>query len=629
MNKHFIATALISSLLTLTACGGGGSSTPSSTEQPNSNTNESPVVDAGNNASIMEGDSYSFSATASDPENSSLTYLWTQTSGSDVSILNENTLAASFVSGDITQTETLQFKLTATDSEGKQASDVISIEVVPYTLSLSIPPTIGEGCEFTFNINQVEGKEINSIQWSILSNTNELVVDGDSDNPIISTIIPDSGEFSLNAEVTILSDSNVTAEVSSTFTSNKVLPQDIKSENYVIAKNETYLLCGDVNVWQNATLFIEEGAKLVTIDENKVNKIFMWGGVALFGTEDNRISVSNVVFENDFFSTNANVTFNAQYVDFSNFATVINDDGVTNINYSSFSSKYSQEDKGSLSHNIFHKGISIKPDGAIIRNNDIYCEGIESCISIASYMFGDGNINAKPLIEYNNIYNAGNNSITYDSDSFTNADIDLMSNYWGGISIDALSDVFVDANDVPDKSYVFLYEPMLQDKVIHTEFSPTANAFNSLLIESVFGVIGDVTVDDGLFPIDDDGSTIGSQYAVLNEGIDNSFIINFSSEIIPFELKNILIVIDGLLIEHNASLSADMTTLVINLEDRLPYGSKIAILIPYHDIKSLTEGTLVNNIEIPWDYVKDPLESNNGYNSYAYIFLMTYLPPNS
>jgi hypothetical protein len=94
-------------------------------------------------------------------------------------------------------------------------------------------------------------------------------------------------------------------------------------------------------------------------------------------------------------------------------------------------------------------------------------------------MFGSGFINAKPIISMNNFYNPQNKSITYNSDSFTQSNIDLRNNYWGGMTSTELDDVFFDANDTPDKAHIFLFEPMSNSVNDTTGISNSADSTDS------------------------------------------------------------------------------------------------------------------------------------------------------
>ena len=87
----------------------------------------------------------------------------------------------------------------------------------------------------------------------------------------ITTIIPDSGDYSLSA--TAIFTNGITSEISNSFVVNKALPKDIKSIDYVISSNQSQVVCHDVNIWNDATLKLEEGASLSSIDDTS-KKIF-------------------------------------------------------------------------------------------------------------------------------------------------------------------------------------------------------------------------------------------------------------------------------------------------------------------------------------------------------------------
>jgi hypothetical protein len=463
---------------TLTVTDDDGSTGSNSVSVTVIHINAAPTISAGDDSEAMEGDTVTLIGTSSDIDSSNLTYSWVQTSGASVTIENSDSLTASFDSLDINQEETLSFEVTVNDNAGAEnsiATDSVEVSIKPYDIAFNLPTTVGNGCEFSVELIDTYAIGIDSITWHVLSDTNELIVEGDAiENNSITTTIPDSGDYSLSA--TTIFTNGLTSEISNAFVVNKALPKDVKSIDYVISSNQSQVVCHDVNIWNDATLKLEEGASLSSIDDTS-KKIFMWGDVNVLGTETNRISISNVVFQNDFLNTDSTITINASYVDFINEATISNYDGTTNISYSTFDSHFNQEDEGTVIYNVFNKGFSTKPDGTIIKHNDIYCEGLSSCMYVSNYMFGSGYLSAKPTIEYNNIFDAANGSITYNNDSFTDGDIDLRNNYWGGKTLAELNDVFIDANDTPDKAYVFLFDPMLEVIAEHTNVAPIATAY--------------------------------------------------------------------------------------------------------------------------------------------------------
>ena len=116
-------------LLTLSACGGGGGG---STPGGGGTTNRAPVANAGADQSVDEQLGVTLDGTgSSDPDNDSLTYLWTQTGGASVTLANPNASQASFNGPDvgIGSSTTLTFALRVSDSAGAINTDTVDIVV--------------------------------------------------------------------------------------------------------------------------------------------------------------------------------------------------------------------------------------------------------------------------------------------------------------------------------------------------------------------------------------------------------------------------------------------------------------------------------------------------------------------
>ncbi len=94
---------------------------------------QNPVAEAGNNQSVSEGATVILDGSgSSDADGTIATYVWTQSSGSAVTIVDNDpaTPSASFTAPDVTTGgETLMFELTVTDNNGLTASDSVSITV--------------------------------------------------------------------------------------------------------------------------------------------------------------------------------------------------------------------------------------------------------------------------------------------------------------------------------------------------------------------------------------------------------------------------------------------------------------------------------------------------------------------
>ncbi len=98
-------------------------------------TNEAPVANAGDNQTVKAQSHVTLDGSGSyAPEGQSLTYLWHQTSGLTVALSQSDSIRATFVAPDnITDTTTLAFELTVTDSQGASSADTCLVVIEPLT----------------------------------------------------------------------------------------------------------------------------------------------------------------------------------------------------------------------------------------------------------------------------------------------------------------------------------------------------------------------------------------------------------------------------------------------------------------------------------------------------------------
>jgi len=93
--------------------------------------NKAPVANVVNaSISAEEGGSVKLDASNStDPEKDQLSYLWTQSSGTNVTLSNANGASASFIAPDVDTTQTLVFKVVVTDGKGGSSEKTVTVTV--------------------------------------------------------------------------------------------------------------------------------------------------------------------------------------------------------------------------------------------------------------------------------------------------------------------------------------------------------------------------------------------------------------------------------------------------------------------------------------------------------------------
>jgi len=117
MNQKSYLISLLAALA-LSACSSGGSDGPPPPPPPP--TNVAPTVDAGDEQLVPEFSSVELVGMASDSDGTIASYVWTQLSGTNVTLTNANTQTVSF-NAPSTEAEliiNLEFRLTVTDNDG-------------------------------------------------------------------------------------------------------------------------------------------------------------------------------------------------------------------------------------------------------------------------------------------------------------------------------------------------------------------------------------------------------------------------------------------------------------------------------------------------------------------------------
>ena len=175
----------------LSACSGGGG-------DENAPQNSAPTADAGNDQTVLELSVVQLAGSGMDPDaGDSVSYSWSQISGTSVTINNANSANADFTAPDVSagNPEVLGFRLTVTDAAGLSDSDDVSITVqepgAVVTLSgiaqYELPPP-GPNCD-GLDFSNVQLRPIRRATVQALDDTGTVVLDSD--------ITDDLGNYSL------------------------------------------------------------------------------------------------------------------------------------------------------------------------------------------------------------------------------------------------------------------------------------------------------------------------------------------------------------------------------------------------------------------------------------------------
>jgi hypothetical protein len=124
------------------------SNTTSTPSSPN------PVVDAGANVTVNEGQSIGLSSSATDPQGYPMTYSWSCNGGS---LTNSTVLSPTYNAPSVSVNTTYVCTLTVTDNHSNTGSDTVSITVVNTTPASPNDPVVDAGGNVTINEGQSTG----------------------------------------------------------------------------------------------------------------------------------------------------------------------------------------------------------------------------------------------------------------------------------------------------------------------------------------------------------------------------------------------------------------------------------------------------------------------------------------
>jgi Tol biopolymer transport system component len=92
--------------------------------------NQEPTANAGSDQTVNEGTNVDLAGSGTDPDGDTLTYAWTQTAGTSITLSDASSATPSFTAPDVDSAgDTLTFDLTVDDGNGHTATDTVNIVV--------------------------------------------------------------------------------------------------------------------------------------------------------------------------------------------------------------------------------------------------------------------------------------------------------------------------------------------------------------------------------------------------------------------------------------------------------------------------------------------------------------------
>ena len=144
--------------------------------------NKIPVVDAGADQSVIEGETVTLNGSASDSDGSISTVRWRETDRNGVAVANpvavnnSDQTTASFTAPQVTQTQLIYFTLTATDNAGDKGADTVAIQTMDASGGVNMLPqaeagdnqTVAHGASVTLDGSESTDADgtITSFAWS-------------------------------------------------------------------------------------------------------------------------------------------------------------------------------------------------------------------------------------------------------------------------------------------------------------------------------------------------------------------------------------------------------------------------------------------------------------------------------
>ena len=188
-------------------------------------TNDAPTANAGEDQTVGEGATVTLSGSGTDPENEDLTYAWSQTSGTTMTLSGGNTATATFTApSSLTANATLVFQLTVTDARNESGTDSVTITVTASNLSpmanAGSDQTVNEGDSVTLSGSGMDSDgTVSTYAWRQSSGTPSVTLSNDNTDTASFTAPSQlAADASLVFELTVTDDDNATHTDSVTIT---------------------------------------------------------------------------------------------------------------------------------------------------------------------------------------------------------------------------------------------------------------------------------------------------------------------------------------------------------------------------------------------------------------------------
>jgi len=253
----------------LFSCGGGGDSSNETTTPPTP-TNVAPTANAGIDQSVNEEVVVTLTGTGSDSDGSVSSYLWSQVTGTTISLADSSNASTTFTAPTLTASTTLTFELTVTDDDGSTGKDTVDIVISPVNLA----PTANAGSSQSVEEQSLvtlmgSGTDsdgtITSFSWLQSSGANVALSDSlTASATFIAPLLVE--EATLTFELTITDNEGTSNQDSVDVTVLPIVTPDPIELNYSLLRPNGYVPLENVDEISNTAYSIPEAT--ISIDAN-------------------------------------------------------------------------------------------------------------------------------------------------------------------------------------------------------------------------------------------------------------------------------------------------------------------------------------------------------------------------